>query len=151
MDYFNEVKAQRRGVSPRLRSFLARWAEQACRLSVVLHAAKRGPAAATAILDAETAQAGVSLARWFGQQQMKLLGEGEADEREQVLTGLQNLARQKPEGFTAREVCRAHICDNADEAKGHLESFVTAGLLSRADVKTDGRPKVVYQYKGGAA
>lgn len=150
--YANEIIDQRNAAaSSRLDSFRARWAEQACRLSVVLHAAKWGPEAAKQVLDAETAQAGVTLARWFGEQQMRLLGEGEADEREQVLTGLRNLARQKPNGFTARDVYRARICDTAKEAERCLEAFVAKGLLSGDKVKTPGRPKFVYCFAGGAA
>lgn len=151
MSYANEVIDLRMAPSSRLDSFRARWAEQACRLSVVLHAAKWGPEAAKQVLDADTARAGVSLARWFARQQERLLGAGEADELQQVLTGLRNLARQKTEGFTSRDVCRAGVCDNADDAKRYLVTFVAKGILLETKRDTDGRPKVVYQFKGGAA
>lgn len=152
VDYANEVTDQREGGSPlRIDSFLARWAEQAGRLTVVLHGAKWGTAAATQAVDADTARAGVALARWFGRQQKLVLDAGEDDIRAQILTGVQNLAKQKPEGFTARDVYRARICDSADEAKRYLKVFVAKGLLLDTERQTGGRRTVVYQFDGGAS
>lgn len=149
LDYVNEIIDDREMAMLRTDSFLARWAEQACRLSVVLHAAKWGSQAATQVLDVDTARGGVALARWFGRQQLQVLNSADAETRAQVLTGIQNLAHQQPEGFTAREVYRANICDSAEDAERYLRGFVAKGVLSETKRQTGGRPTVVYQFAGG--
>lgn len=58
--------------------FAARWAEQAWRLSVGLHTMAHADAAHKHPLSSETAQNGITVARWFVEQQLVLL---EADRR----------------------------------------------------------------------
>ncbi len=74
-DFDNECRARRRtgGDVNDIAGFAARWAEQAWRLSVGLHAMAHGDTAHDHPLSAEIAQHGITLARWFIEQQLVLL------------------------------------------------------------------------------
>ena len=116
-DFDNECRARRRtgGDVNDIAGFAARWAEQAWRLSVVLHAMAHGESAHDHPLSAETAQHGITAARWFIEQQLLLLNadrrkrQGERAERlveilkknggEMTLRALRDR-----HGFTAEEV-----------------------------------------------
>ncbi len=74
-DFDNECRARRRtgGDVHDIAGFAARWAEQAWRLSVGLHAMAHGDTAHDHPLSAETARHAITLARWFIEQQLALL------------------------------------------------------------------------------
>ena len=76
-DFDNECRARRRtgGDVNDIAGFAARWAEQAWRLSVGLHAMAHGDSAHEHPLAAETARDGITLTRWFIEQQLLLLTE----------------------------------------------------------------------------
>lgn len=116
-DFDNECRARRRtgGDVHDIAGFAARWAEQAWRLSVGLHAMTHGDTAHEHPLSAETAQHGITLARWFIEQQLVLLNadrrkrQGERVERLVEILGKNGgevtlRALRDRHGFTREEV-----------------------------------------------
>jgi len=120
---------------------------EACRLAVVLHAAKHGPEAGQHEIQEDTARAAVEIAQWFGVEQLAILNSQHAYAFEQTLTAIWRLAQQSPDGLTARELRRQRIVEEADEAASILDSMVGKGILIREEQETGGRRKVIFKLK----
>ncbi|MGO9585165.1 MAG: DUF3987 domain-containing protein [Limisphaerales bacterium] len=134
VDYHNAIVERRHAELRDVTGFAARWAEQAWRLAVVLHAGLHGTEAHTHPLDSATAENAVRLADWFADEQLDILAKGRHEAarkiEEQVLEHIQDRAdRQKIDYTTAREVHRARITATADAAKALLAQMETDGLL----------------------
>ncbi len=141
IEYTNEVierrKADLRDVGP----FAARWAEQAWRISMVLHAALHGIEAREHPVSAETAGNAVQLVRWFSAQQLEILAPVRGKKAQSEKTQVLKLAMQKRGGFTARDVQRKHITRKASQARSLLDEMVDEGSLLFDDiVHTGGSP-----------
>jgi hypothetical protein len=146
-DYYNRSADRRASLPPELDSFAARWAEQACRLSLLIHVAKWGADAVNQPLDVDSAQRGVELAKWFAEQQVQLLQSNHPHELERILNGIENMARNKPEGFTGRDLYKAGIVQGPEEAERIMEGLIAQGLATAERKQTGGRPSVTYQLK----
>jgi hypothetical protein len=133
-DHHNAIVDRRLSDLKDITSFAARWTEQAWRLSVVLHAAQHGASAHEHHLSAATATAAITLADWFAAQQLDILSGGrwkaQRDRRNEILS----LLAEMPDGITARDVYRARICRDADEARLLLANMETEGVLLDKDV-----------------
>ena len=133
-------------------AFAARYAENAWRLSVVLHAALWAGEAASRPLAVETAAGAVRIVEWFASQQLNLLAKGRHQAAEkvesEVLELLETNLQRKNQAFTtAREVHRARITPTADAAKALLARMEAGGLLTGADTipPRGGKPTRVYR------
>ena len=72
--YFNQIVDRRKaGELNDVSQYASRWAEQAARLALTLHAGHYGAVAHQHPLALETANNAVSLAEWFVEQQLDLL------------------------------------------------------------------------------
>jgi len=72
-EFHNDLVARRRTDLRDVNPFIARWHEQAWRVSLVLHAATWGPEAHLRSIDEETVKAAIKMIKWFGAEQLRLL------------------------------------------------------------------------------
>jgi replicative DNA helicase len=148
-DYHNAIVDRRKNELKDVTSYAARWAEQAWRISVVLHAAEYGRQAHDHELTHATAIHATEMMDWFAAQQLDILSGGrwkaQRDRRNEVLS----LFAEMPDGITARDVYRARICRDADEARLLLASMETEGVLLGNDVTPErgGWPHRIYTRK----
>jgi hypothetical protein len=141
-DYHNRIVDRRRGDLHDLTSYAARWAEQAWRLAVVLHAGLHGARAHEHQLADETAANAVRLAQWFADQQVDILAKGRRHasqkKEEEVLELLATRGdRQKIDYVTARDVHRARIVNSAQAAAALLVRMEKDGILTGEDVRPE--------------
>lgn len=130
--YYNSVVERRRDELADVGRFAARWAEQAWRLTVVLHAASHGANAHAQVVQARTAQNAISLMEFFSEQQLELLRRTRAHRRTEAVEAVFNLLASKAE-ITVRDMMREHIKDNANDARALLEQLVRDGKLVARD------------------
>jgi hypothetical protein len=112
------------GVGP----FAARWAEQAWRLVVVLHAATCGRDAHNEVVKVRTAEDAVSLMDFFSKQQLELLQRTRAQAKTETEKAIVLMLAARNE-ITTRDVWRERIADSAAEGQALLERMVLAGKL----------------------
>jgi replicative DNA helicase len=133
-DHYNAIVDRRLTDLKDITGFAARWTEQACRLSVVLHAAQHGAHAHEHHLSAVTAQNAITLADWYAKQQLSILSGGrwqaKRDRENEVLKLLANI----PAGITARDVLTARIVKTADDARDLLAAMERGGILEGRDI-----------------
>ena len=133
-------------------AFAARYAENAYRVGVVLHAAQWGSAASREQLSAETATNAVRLVEWFAASQLDILAKGRrtaaAKLEDEVLELIEaNRQRRGQEATTAREVHRARIVSTPEAAKALLERMEAAGLLNGTDTRPEHGGKTTRTYR----
>lgn len=151
--FHNEIVDRRQqGELADVGGFAARWAEQAWRLSVVLHAGFHGAEAHRHDLSAETAGNAIQLARWFADEQLAILGKGRRAAAEklevQVLALLDTTRERQGRDFiTARDVQRAYVVPNAERARNLLAAMEQSGLLIGTDTQPAGGGKVTRQFR----
>ena len=137
-------------------AFAARYAEQAWRVAVVLHAALHGAEAGGHTLALETAQNAISLVEWFSAAQLDILAKGRHAAAEKVSEEVIELlaTRQKDKRLdyvTARDVHRARIVSTADAGRALLARMEREGLLTGEDVRPahGGKTTRVFRAVGG--
>ena len=146
-DHHNRVVDLRLGEMKDITSFAGRWNEQAWRLSVVLHAAQHGAEAHDHPLSAETAQNAITIADWFANQQLDILSGGRMKAKRDKCNEVLLLLAGLPEGITAREVQRARIVGNADDARELLEAMDRESILDHSDIIPERGGHLVRIYK----
>ena len=118
------VKNRRSQYSHGFASFVDRWAENWCRLALVLHALEHGNKAHDVELPAATAAAATIVMNWFIDQQLSLLtGVREKQEAAQRSRILELLTRRGP--LSTRSICQSKLVANkaqADRLLNHLEA-----------------------------
>jgi hypothetical protein len=90
-------------------SFMARYAEQATRMALVLHTAKHGPEAVQYPVSKDTADAGVEIARWFSGRQLAFMARSRAEKRREKTQELHELVSRGP--ITLRDLQRRNGYD----------------------------------------
>lgn len=133
-------------------AFAARYAENAWRLSVVLHGAHWGGRAAQEPLSAETATNAVRIVNWFVAAQLDILTKGRlaaaTKVQDEVLELLETIRERKAQSFiTARDVYRARITTTADAARALLERMEVEGVLTGEDSVPERGGKTVRHYR----
>ncbi len=131
-------------------SYAARWTEQAWRLSVVLHAGLHLGCAHERLLGASTAQAAIVLANWFAAQQLAILAAGRKRARTKKRDEILSLLADHPVGITSRDVQRAGIVRDAEQAHDLLASLEFEGVLqseTKGPTKAGGRRSTIYRRK----
>ena len=112
--------------------FVKRWAENAWRMALVLHAATFGARAHREIVSAETARGAIWIVSWFSVQQLAILRE--RDEKQQGTKEDAVMALVRRHGrVNIRSVKKAQICDSEDEAETILRKLESEGLLEGND------------------
>jgi hypothetical protein len=137
INYYNSVVERRRSELADVGPFAARWAEQAWRLVVVLHAARYAGDAHNNAVQAQTAEDAISLMDFFSGQQLELLRRTRAHAKTEAAEAVFEMLAARNE-ITARDAQREHIADSAGEAHALLEQMVRAGKLVFHDHKPEG-------------
>lgn len=138
-DYHNCIVERRAEDLADVGAFAARYAENAWRLAVVLHAAQWASEAGHQALAAETAAHAVRVVEWFVVSQLNILAKGRhaaaAEMEDEVLQLIKSSRARKSQDFvTARAVNRARIVATAEAAKRLLARMETDGLLFGEDI-----------------
>lgn len=156
VDYHNAIVERRKCELRDVTGFAARWAEQAWKFAVVLHAGHHGADAHNHRLELTTAENAVRLAEWFANEQLQILAKGrhEAAKKieEQVLELIQERTeRQKIDYVTARDVYRGRIISTPEAAQALLARMEHDGLLIGEDVRPErgGRVTRIFRAVGG--
>lgn len=144
-DYTNEI-VQRRKRGNDLEDvsiYAARWAENAWRLCVVLHAATHGEDAWRENLSADTAAKAVRLMRWFAAQQLRLLASGREDKLAKRLEKLREVLALKPEKFCNLSDMERRHGFAPDEVQRLAAQFPGVVVIEKLSTGGSGRPPVV--------
>jgi hypothetical protein len=148
-DYTNEIVRRRRkgGDLEDVEIYAARWAENAWRLSVVLHAAKFGADAWQEQLSEASASNAVLMMRWFSEQQLRILAVGRHTRSTNRLERLREVLSSKL-GHQANlsELSRHHGIES-DEVVWAAEKFPHVIAIEKLPSKGSGRPPVVARLK----
>lgn len=109
-DYQNECirLRQRAGDLNDLAPYVARWAENAWRIAVVLHAARHIDSAHEKPLGGDAAAAAVEIMRWFARGQLEVLGAIRMAKLEKRLLALLALLAERREGISVRDLRRQY-------------------------------------------
>ncbi len=137
-EFHNIVVDRRCGDLSDVGPFAARYAENAWRLALVLHASLHGDQAHARPLALETAQNAVRLVEWFASEQLQIIARNRRkaaarveDELLELLTA--NSLRKGIDYLTARDVSRARITPTPEAATGLLARMEREGLLLGED------------------
>ncbi len=134
----NETRAARRegGEYKDIAPFAARWAENAWRIALVLHAAIHRTKAANQPLSLQTTQSAIALQRWFIDGQLRLLSTGRNSRRSARLETLCNLLTKGP--LTLRDLSNSH-----GFSKAEVQALAKNSLIEVITLNTGGRPSPV--------
>jgi hypothetical protein len=144
-DYANEIVQRRRrgGDLEDVTIYAARWAENAWRLAVVIHAADYGADAWQEPLGLATAAKAVRLMRWFADQQLRTLSAGREERLANRLEKLREVLALKPDHqANLSELDRRHgfNVEEVQRLAAHFPAVLAIGKLSTSGA---GRPPVV--------
>ncbi len=132
--------------------FTMRWAEQAWRLALVLHAAEHGSKSAEHPICLDIAQRAVKLMDWFAEQQLEILTKGrnkqvekEEDQIEKLFERLRIKAGQ--DFMTERDVYKRITGGDKEKAKAILDRLVIESFLvvEKYQDPNGGRPSPRYR------
>src|SRR5205823_5180089 len=112
--------------------YASRWAEQAWRVTLVLHAGKHGPDAHREIVEQTTAVDAISLMDFFSRQQLALLSSNLDHAKTENEVAILRKLLVKNE-MTARDFAHDHVMKSTTEAKALLEQMLTDGKLDYRD------------------
>ncbi len=138
-DFHNHIVDRRAVDLADVGAFAARYAENAWRLAVVLHAAQWAAAAGNETLTAETAANAVRVVEWFISSQLDILAKGRRAAKTKLEdTALElletNRERKAQDHITARDVLRNRITSTATAATALLARMEADGLLVGEDI-----------------
>lgn len=138
-DFHNRIVDRRAVDLADVGAFAARYAENAWRLAVVLHAAQWAGDASHEQMAAETAVNAVRMVEWFAASQLDILAKGRhaaaVKVQDEVLELLETICQRKAQDFiTVREIHRKRITTTADAAKALLAQMEADGLLVGEDI-----------------
>lgn len=138
VDYYNSIIERRQSELADVGPFAARWAEQAWRLMIVLHAGTHGPDAMKERVNSATAGNAIALMSFFSQQQLDLLRRSRAHAKSEAEQSIFDLLAMRSE-ITVREVQLGALRTmNAERIRQVLEQLVGAGKLVSRVQKTKG-------------
>lgn len=112
--------------------FTKRWAENAWRMALVLHAAEFGARAHCEAVGIHTAESAIRIVSWFSLQQLAILREREEKEQGSKEDRVMNLVRRHSRVNT-RSLKKAEICSTNAEAKMLLQKLVSDSMLEAHD------------------
>ncbi len=147
--YFNGIVERRLADLQDVGSYAARWAEQAWRIAVCLHAGHFGSLAAEFPLDEGNASRAVELAQWFAGEQLRILAGGRHEARQALRDGVLGLLVDKPAGIRAEDVYKKRIVQGAREAHALLEAMAQEALLTFKESTPDTGGHITRIYSRG--
>jgi len=132
IDYRNSVVRRLHNELADAGPYASRWAEQAWRLTLVLHAGKHGPNAHHEIVERATAEDAITLMDFFTRQQLALLSSSLNYAKTENEAAILKKLLVKSE-MTARDFAHDHVMKSTTEAKALLEQMVVDGKLDYRD------------------
>jgi uncharacterized protein DUF3987 len=144
-DYRNEIVRRRRsgGDLADVNEYAARWAENAWRIALVLHAAVRGSQAGQCPLSSDTASNAIKLMRWFSKQQLQLLSAGREEKRMERLNRLIGLLSNEPDNTcTLRDLIRRYYFTK-EEVQALASAYPNHICIKTVQPDGPGRPSVL--------
>ena len=133
-------KTQWRDIS----SFIARWPEQAWRLSVVLHCIIWGAQAHLYPPAESTVKSAIVFAKWFGSEQLRILSTARAQEDTRKLTELSALVRTHyGDQATLRDLWRRNDWDQQEVKRLAAKFPKFLRVVSQASGPKGGRPSEI--------
>ena len=121
-------------------SFVARWAEQAWRIALILHVAAHPTDAEVQPLAADTASAAAEIVRWFCLQQQHLLAQGREEKRRKKFERLVQILEDGGDEETVRNLRDRHNL-NENELKILVSAYPTKiAFVTRPPGSRGGRP-----------
>lgn len=130
-------RRQRAGDLADVAAFVSRWAENACRLALVLHSARHGIKAHTKPLESDTARDAIEILRWFAARQLELLHRGRMENWRKDLLALLALLAKANGKITFRKLRRSHSLE--DKKIRDIHSFFPHAF-NIVRCETGGRP-----------
>jgi len=115
LDEFERETVRRRkrtGDLADVAAFVSRWAENAWRLALVLHAASHGAEAQGNPLESGTARDAIEIIRWFADRQLEILFTVRREKRRKDLLALLALLANGRGEITFRELRRSHSLED---------------------------------------
>jgi Protein of unknown function (DUF3987) len=143
--YFNEIVTKRRtgGELADVSTYAARWAENAWRLAVVLHAAEKGLNAPYEPMPRDTALNAIRLMQWFSRQQLSLLASGRHERQRASLDKLKAALQTCPDyRSTLRDLERRNGIERA-EVEALAKAFPAVLVLEKLKTGKPGQPSEV--------
>ncbi|MDA7890288.1 YfjI family protein [Akkermansiaceae bacterium] len=142
--YQNASNARRRkgGDLRDIAAFVARWAENAWRLALVLHAGKYGRDAGKQALEDDTARRAVGIVEWFSQEQIAILAPERSNRNRSRLSRLISILSDHQGQRTLRDLGKSHGFTKEEVHKLALE-FSTQIELEKHKPDHGGRPSEV--------
>ncbi len=147
-DYSNELVHRRRsgGDLSDVNEYVSRWAENAWRLALVLHAGQHGKDSAMQAMSLETANNAITLMKWFAEQQLDILSAGREKIKTDRLANLSAVLSTKPNyACTLRDLNRRHSFDR-DEVKALVVANPDKLRLQKTSPSGGGRPSETVQW-----
>lgn len=122
-NFHNEVEARANSDREHITACICRWPEQAWRLALVLHAATHGANAHKNELALSTAQHAIRLAKWFGNQQLRILNANSLPRQKQRMNKLLRNLQNSPDGqMSFRDLRNSHGF-SSEEIDELIETF----------------------------
>lgn len=142
--YQNASNARRRkgGDLRDIAAFVARWAENAWRLALVLHAGKYGRDAGKYSLEDDTARRAVGIVKWFSLEQMAILAPERNNRKRSRLIRLISILSDHQGRRTLRDLNKSHGFTKEEVQKLALE-FPSQIELEKHKPDHGGRPSEV--------
>lgn len=122
--------------------FVARWAENAWRLALVLHAGEHGADAGKHDLGADTARRAVEIVKWFSREQLAILASKRNDRNRQRLMRLLSILTDHHGKRTLRDLAKSHGFPK-DEIRKLAGQFLTQIRIEKEQPEGGGRPSEV--------
>lgn len=122
--------------------FVARWAENAWRLALVLHAAKHGRNAGSYDLEADTARRAVEIVKWFNLEQLAILAPERSNRNRKRLLRLVSILSDHQGQRTLRDLTKSHGFTK-EEIQKLAEQYPAQFKVDKIKPDHGGRPSEV--------
>ena len=119
---------------------------RADQFAVCLHAGVHAEHAGEWMLTADTAVSAISLADWFGGEQLQILARGRHAARRAKSDAVMELLADSPKGITTRDVHRARVVNTASEARALLAQMGIDGELTHKESMPEGGGHITLIY-----
>jgi len=130
-------------------SYVQRWAEQAWRIAVGLHAGRWMKEAPLHALELRTVQDAIELCEWFAEQQLAVIYPAREKTQRRRMDEVLGFLADHPAGITPRDVQRRRLADNAHDALALLQEMEKQGKLKGEQITPAGGGRSSWVFKRG--
>ena len=123
--------------------YASRWAENAWRIGLVLHAANHGRSSADVDLSAETAEAAIRLMRWYSTKQLEILRKSKRERSENRMEELVRTLKKAGDGSITLRNLQKNNGFKDEEVRSLVRLFPRKLSINTSQKKEGGRPTVI--------